>query len=52
MQLQNELRSERDRHQETSRVLQNVKRTNGEMQDEIENNQKDQKEITNKVKYD
>ena len=50
MQLQNELRSERDRHQETSRVLQNVKRTNGEMQDEIENNQKDQKEITNKVK--
>ena len=49
MQLQNELRSERDRHQETSRVLQNVKRTNGEMQDEIENTQKDQKEITNKV---
>ena len=49
MQLQQELRSERDRHQETSHVLQNVKRSNGEMQDEIENNQKDNKEISNKV---
>ena len=52
MQLQQELRSERDRHQETGRVLQNVKRSNGEMQDEIENSQKDVKELTNKVNRD
>ena len=49
MQLQQELRAERERHQDTGRVLQTVKRNNGEMQDEIENSQKDIKDLTNKV---
>ena len=49
MQLQQELRAERDRHQDTGRALQTVKRNNGEMQEDIENSQKDIKDLTNKV---
>ena len=48
-QLQTELRAERDRHQETGRHLQNARRTNSELEDHLETNQKDIKEISNKV---
>jgi chromosome segregation ATPase len=48
-QLQNELRAERDRHQETGRQLQNARHTNSDLEDTLETNQKDIKELSNKV---
>lgn len=48
-QLQNELRAERDRHQETSCHLQNARRTNSDLEDALETNQKEIKDLSNKV---
>ena len=48
-QLQNELRAERDRHQETGRHLQNARHTNSDLEDTLETNQKEIKELSNKV---
>jgi len=48
-QLQSELRGERERHQETAGMLQGARRSNADLEDTLETNQKDIKDLSNKV---
>lgn len=48
-QLQQELRAERDRHQDTSRQFQQAKKINSDLQEDIDSYNKSVQDLTNHV---